>query len=157
MSGYRGVRRTCAVRMNALSWVFKAPTAETVGGLRESEWATPAKTLRESIIPQRPRQKSTLAASCGVFLSPTATQTRHGGPVVKYQPCSQIMLRLAWSPSWAVTPTQEFDSPPHPIWQKSAIGPMAVCKRSPIRESDQERETSTCGGSDQGKATGMLR
>lgn len=91
----------------------------------------------------------------GVFLSPTATQTRHGGSVVKNQPCSQSVLMveigIAADPGRPVAPSRRRSgsvsrakAPANlgrstraratfkALWQKPAIGPMAVCKRSPV-------------------------
>jgi hypothetical protein len=105
------------------------------------------------------------------------TQTRHGGSVNKNQPDSQnyglrselaqcsgnkrvvVIQALQRLPIHQRTENGLAGSSPaaNHFWQKSGIG-VAASSPVPLRESDEEKETSTRSyGSDEGKATAMSK
>jgi len=105
-------------------------------------WLTPwdgSDAISKSEKPVNTRPLPFTVAVCG-------TQTRHGVSVNKYQADSQKCGRSVKALSGERPLSRS-------IWQKPGIG-MAAVSPVPLRESDQEKETSTYR-SDQGKAIGM--
>lgn len=119
----RRQRLTCRPRREFLAEVSKRLGA--VGRrTKKGELATP--------IRERVRPSFTVAA--------WGTQTRHGGSVVKYQPCSQSVLmvvrfsrvRIATSTDEAIKPSRLAGATFRALWQKPGIGLPLSVKSSPL-------------------------